>query len=261
MKVRTFKRYEKKYLITEDKLDDFLVGIRKYMDPDAYCSDGEKYKVYNVYFDDEQSSIIRHSLSKPYYKEKLRLRGYEPFDNPDKTVFLELKKKIGGIVSKRRATMTLDEARLLIRQMERPDTDKYIDRQVIDEILFFLKQNTVKPAAYICYDRLAFFGRDDADFRLTVDSEIKAGAEDFFSDEACPYISLLKDGHYIMEIKILGSIPLWLARLMSELGIRKVSFSKYGRFYETAAKLKREQCGKNDTVFSSAMMERKNNYV
>lgn len=231
MAIRTFKRYEKKYLLSDDILDTFLREVRIYMNPDPYCIAGEKYTIHNIYYDDDSSSIIRRSLSKPYYKEKLRLRGYSPFENPGDTVYLELKKKIGGIVSKRRATMTLADALALTERQELQENLKYIDRQVAGEILFFLKQNPVKPSAYISYDRQAFFGREDNDFRLTVDSNIKGRSENLFSDDDTHNISLLDDGFYIMEVKILGSMPMWLARILSELEIRKVSFSKYGTFY------------------------------
>ncbi|MBP3359389.1 MAG: polyphosphate polymerase domain-containing protein [Clostridia bacterium] len=232
MAVRTFKRYEKKYLLSDDILDIFLQEVRTYMNPDAYCVGGEKYTIHNIYFDDDRNSIIRHSLSKPYYKEKLRLRDYAPFKNPGNMVYLELKKKIGGIVSKRRSTMTLADAIALTEKQELHEPLKYLDKQVAEEILFFLKQHPVKPKANISYDRQAFFGKEDGGFRLTVDSNIKGRSENLFSDNDTNNISLLENGLYIMEVKILGSMPLWLARIISELDIKKVSFSKYGTFYK-----------------------------
>ncbi len=36
-----------------------------------------------------------------------------------------------------------------------------------------------------------------------------------------------------MEIKIAGAMPLWLADSLSELALYPVSFSKYGRAYQT----------------------------
>lgn len=80
------------------------------MNPDKYCKNNNTYSIYNIYYDTKNNDVIRHSISKPYYKEKLRLRSYKVPTNLDKKVFLELKKKIKGIVSKRRLSLTLGEA-------------------------------------------------------------------------------------------------------------------------------------------------------
>ena len=53
--------------------------------------------------------LIRASLEKPAYKEKLRLRSYGVTE-PGGEVFLELKKKYKGIVYKRRITLPEDAA-------------------------------------------------------------------------------------------------------------------------------------------------------
>ena len=59
--------------------------------------------ILNIYYDTPENLLIRRSIEKPYYKEKLRLRSYYSPAAPDSSVFLEVKKKIGGIVAKRLA--------------------------------------------------------------------------------------------------------------------------------------------------------------
>ena len=46
----------------------------------------------NIYFDTDTYRLIRRSIEKPDYKEKLRVRSYEN-KLSDGTVFVELKKK------------------------------------------------------------------------------------------------------------------------------------------------------------------------
>jgi hypothetical protein len=111
MALTTFKRYEKKYLITENQFQILNYHIEKHMVLDKFNENGDPYKIYNIYFDTPDNQIIRHSLSKPYYKEKLRLRSYGIINNDEEMVFLELKKKIGGIVCKRRAILTYKDAK------------------------------------------------------------------------------------------------------------------------------------------------------
>ena len=229
MELNTFKRREIKYILNERQYECLLTTAKSYMTPDLYCSNNNKYSIYNIYYDTANNEIIHNSLVSSCFKEKLRLRGYKPFSSPNDIVFLEIKKKINGIVSKRRATLKLWEAKLFIDTGKKPSMKSYMDLQVINEIEFFLQSNNVQPAVLISYDRYAFFGKDNTDFRLTIDCNIQARRIKTFNDFCKPIVS---DGQYIMELKIADSIPLWLSSAMSELGIYSSSFSKYGVEYK-----------------------------
>ncbi len=228
MSLKTFKRYEKKYLLNKEQFVALYSKLQQYMKPDKHCKDGNNYTIYNIYFDTDNNDIIRHSVSKPYYKEKLRLRSYKGNIMPHDIVFLELKKKIGGVVNKRRATMTLAEANLFIEEGIIPTNTDYINNQVLQEIAYFLKNNAVKPKAYICYDRIALFGKEDKNFRITFDYNIKTRREFLRLEQESFGTPLLDEGTYLMEVKINGAIPVWLARELSELNIYSTGFSKYG---------------------------------
>lgn len=77
-----------------------------YMVLDAYNRDKAFYQICNIYYDTIDDRLIRASIEKPVYKEKLRLRSYGTPDMND-NVFVEIKKKYNGIVNKRRTSMTL----------------------------------------------------------------------------------------------------------------------------------------------------------
>jgi len=202
------------------------------MVPDSYTSKNDSYSIYNIYFDTENYDIIRHSLSKPYYKEKLRLRSYAIPSSPDDKVFLELKKKIGGIVSKRRATLTLNEANRFISKREYPLETNVINHLVLEEIDNFLEHHIIEPKAYISYKRSAYFGKNDLEFRVTFDHNITSHQNNLSLTKGDFGSPLLPKDDYIMEIKILGAIPLWLAHALSSLKIYSSSFSKYGNTYK-----------------------------
>ncbi len=102
MAIKSFKRYEKKYLLTGEQYEKLIPRLLEYMKMDDHCVNNS-YSIYNIYYDTDDNSVIRHSISKPYYKEKLRLRSYKIPQSPSDKVFLELKKKINKIVNKRRA--------------------------------------------------------------------------------------------------------------------------------------------------------------
>lgn len=232
MTISTFKRYEKKFLLNGTQYQSILPDLMQYMHPDENCRNGQEYSLYNLYYDTADSSVIRQSLSKPYYKEKLRLRTYSATVSADSQVFLELKKKIGGVVSKRRAALQLDEAYQFLNSGIKPENAKYINRQVLDEIAFYLQHKPVTPSCYISYDRTAMFGKDDRDFRITFDHNIVTRRDHLSLERGSFGQELLEPGQYLMEVKISQALPLWLAELLADNHIYVTSFSKYGREYK-----------------------------
>ena len=143
----TFKRYEIKYLLDEKTYLELRKRLEGKMVVDQY---GEK-TVCNIYFDTPDSRLIRTSLEKPVYKEKLRLRSYGTPER-NSTVFVELKKKYKGVVYKRREDMVLSEAEAYLYQGWKPG----FSSQVLREIDWFLKYyGQITPAMYISYERIA----------------------------------------------------------------------------------------------------------
>lgn len=231
MAIRTFQRREIKFLLSAAQYQALQPVLLEYMNPDKHCIDGKEYGVYNIYYDTPDNFLIRESIEKPYYKEKIRLRSYYSPAGPDDLVFLEIKKKVGGIVTKRRVTMTLREAELYIQTRVKPQSDKYIQQQVFKELDVFLNNYSVSPRQYISYQRSAFFGKDDDDFRLTFDRQITARREELSLAKENYGEQLILPDQRLMEVKVSDSIPRWLADEFSRLGIYKTSFSKYGRAY------------------------------
>lgn len=233
MAISTFNRVEKKFLLTPLQYKALILHLQNYMEPDAYCKQGDCYCINNIYYDTADSQMIRHSLSKPYYKEKLRLRSYGTPASSNTKVYLELKKKIGGIVNKRRAQMSLQGAINFINTGIREKTNNYINEQVLDEISFFLKNNAVEPAVYIGYERVAYFGKEDKDFRITFDKNITTRRNALSLTDGGYGQQLLENGQCLMEVKISGAFPIWLSRILSELKIYSTSFSKYGNEFKS----------------------------
>lgn len=202
MAIKSFKRYEKKYLLTGEQYEKLIPRLLEYMKMDDHCVNNS-YSIYNIYYDTDDNSVIRHSISKPYYKEKLRLRSYKIPQSPSDKVFLELKKKINKIVNKRRAIITLEEAYNFLDFGERPKCTDFITEQVINEIEYYLSHTKVNPTVYIGYNRIAFFGKEDKDFRLTIDSKIITRREDLFLESGCHGTDILKPNGYAVIFTII----------------------------------------------------------
>ena len=202
MAIKSFKRYEKKYLLTGEQYEKLIPRLLEYMKMDDHCVNNS-YSIYNIYYDTDDNSVIRHSISKPYYKEKLRLRSYKIPQSPSDKVFLELKKKINKIVNKRSAIITLEEAYNFLEFGERPKCTDFITEQVINEIEYYLSHTKVNPTVYIGYNRIAFFGKEDKDFRLTIDSKIITRREDLFLESGCHGTDILKPNGYAVIFTII----------------------------------------------------------
>ena len=232
MAINTFARKEIKFLLNMEQYNGLMEVVSKYMNPDDYCVGGKEYGIYNIYYDTPDDYLIRESLSKPYYKEKIRLRSYYSPASPDDRVFLEIKKKIGGIVTKRRVSMTLEESDAYFANRTKPECSKYITEQVFRELDVFLDSYPIAPKQYISYQREAFFGKDDHDFRLTFDRKITERRFDLGLGYESYGNYIIGADQRLMEVKVSNAIPDWLVSKLSELEIYKTSFSKYGRAYQ-----------------------------
>ena len=234
----TFKRYEIKYLLDEKTYLELRKRLEGKMVVDQY---GEK-TVCNIYFDTPDSRLIRTSLEKPVYKEKLRLRSYGTPER-NSTVFVELKKKYKGVVYKRREDMVLSEAEAYLYQGWKPG----FSSQVLREIDWFLKYyGQITPAMYISYERIAMNEVKDSGLRVTFDTNILWRKEERNLKEGSWGNPILEPGQRLMEIKIAGAMPLWLGEILDKLYIYPVSFSKYGRAYQDQIKQEmKNRGGKN----------------
>ncbi|MCM8710098.1 polyphosphate polymerase domain-containing protein [Clostridium sp. SYSU_GA19001] len=231
MAIEVFKRHECKFLIDEDIYKEIQNKLSEYMELDEYNKTHEFYTISNIYYDTPDSYLIRHSLSKPEYKEKLRLRAYG-VPREDEKVYLEIKKKVCGVVNKRRTKLRLNEAYDFVRTGQKPELKKYMNKQVLNEIEYILKIYDLEPKLYLAYDRKAMFGIESRDLRITFDTNIRSRRYDLRLESGDYGESLLPEGKWLMEVKAEKNIPLWLTKLLSEYKIYKTSFSKYGKEYE-----------------------------
>ena len=219
-----FKRYEIKYLLTSAQKEEILQVMEPYMALDQYG----RTTIRNIYFDTDNYRLIRRSIEKPVYKEKLRIRSYRKALSKDK-VFVELKKKYNGVVYKRRISMPENQAMEWICGGISPP-----DSQIGREVEYFRKYYaTLRPVVYLSYEREAFYSKDGSDFRVTFDDEIFARQDRLSLSQEPGGKRLLPDGMVLMELKTSGAIPLWMTKHLTQSRIFKTSFSKYGTAYQT----------------------------
>ena len=201
--------------------------MTEFMNSDEYG----KSTICNIYFDTPDFLLIRRSIEKPVYKEKLRLRSYGT-PTSDSTVFIELKKKYRKVVYKRRISLSERDAMSFL-----VDRNPVCEGQISNEINYFLDHyEGVAPAVFLSYEREAFYGKTDHDLRITFDSNILWRDSDLSLCKGVYGAPLLDQGQVIMEIKVAAAMPMWLVKFLSENKIYKTSFSKYGTAYKTFSK-------------------------
>lgn len=217
-----FERVELKYMLTRAQKDIILGEIKKHMEPDVYG----RSVIRNLYFDTDSYLLIRRSIEKPIYKEKLRIRSYGRVSHGD-GVFVELKRKYDKTVYKRRLRVPEEDAIRWLGGGERPS-----ECQIAREIEYFRDlYGELHPTVFLSYEREAYYMRDGGDCRVTFDGNILCRTEDLSLDSEVYGEPLLPCDKVLMEIKCSGGMPLWLSHLLSREHIYKTSFSKYGTAY------------------------------
>lgn len=218
-----FERTEKKYLLTPSQFDALSRMLAPKMTIDQY---GE-HTISNIYYDTVDYRLIRASIEKPDYKEKLRVRSYKTPQADDK-VFVELKKKCDGVVYKRRDEMTLAESKAFLLSGIMPKKQS----QIIDEIDWFCNFYHPEPKVFLAYDRIALYGNEDPGLRITFDKNIRwrqTALDLSMGDWGVPVCS---GKCIVMEVKLVSGMPMWLCHAMTALKIYPGTFSKYGTVYQ-----------------------------
>ena len=222
MAITVMKRYELKYQLNPGQTEFLRERLKGRMEVDQYG----KTSIASLYYDTPTYQLIRTSVEKPEFKEKIRLRSYG-LAAEDTPVFLELKRKTYGIVYKRRVQTTIP----LVKKFFSGEGDICAPGQINREITVFRDYyKTLVPSCLIIYDRTAYF-EPGGDLRLTIDENPRYRTEDLTLTKSMDGISLLDEGWMVLEIKVQEAVPLWLCEILSAGGIRKDSFSKYGEAY------------------------------
>ena len=219
-----FQRKEYKYILTRRQAAMMKELISGKMRIDQYGPT----TIRNIYFDTDDYKVIRESLEKPVYKEKLRVRSYS-YAKAEDTVFVELKKKYNGLGYKRRIQAgNAISMKWLCEGGESPE-----DSQIAREITYFRDRLPgLSPKVFLTYEREAYEMTDGSAFRVTFDTNILGRETDMCFSSGIYGTPILSPELVIMELKIEDAIPLWMARCLDDHFIVRSSFSKYGEYYK-----------------------------
>lgn len=222
---KVFQRKETKYLLTHGQFEPFFQELTKQMEVDEFG----KHTILSLYFDTKDFQFIQKSMEKPKYKEKFRVRSYG-VPQEDCLVFLEIKKKVKGIVYKRRLPIPYSEYCQWLA------TGKFTTNgasQIAQEITWlFSRHADLQPKTLIAYDRLSLFGKEEEDFRVTFDQNIRYRTQELVLEKGSNGELVAPEIDVLMEVKALGAYPIWFVELLNNYGVRKGSFSKYAETFK-----------------------------
>ena len=223
MAQQIFRRTEIKYVLSETQVKSLMWLIEPYLKKDKYF----KGTNCSVYYDNDSRYLAIHSLEKPLYKEKVRVRSYGVPKLED-TVFLEIKKKYKGIGSKRRIPIKLSDFYNYLKT-GRLDSNSDIIKAELDNCF---KRYDLKPTMFLAYDRTSYCDKDDPTFRVTFDRNVRSRNKDLELEKGDHGKKFFKNNEIVMEVKALDHFPFYFVHVLSKLKIYPASFSKYGRVTE-----------------------------
>jgi len=239
---RTIERVEEKYLITKEEKTALLKKIEKNLKHDEFY----KEEVLSIYFDTKNSDLAINSIERPAFREKLRARMYKmPKGKSD--VFLEVKSKvvvkktkIGNkrrLILKERDFEKFLKGESLISLAEKSHKGEFQQLQIAHELAYLMDYYGLEPRLFIAADRVAFKGRDNPEFRLTFDENLRFREKDlhFKKSTKCEKYFPSTDSpknNIIMEVKTMNAMPPWFVAELSRLKIYPARFSKYGKIYQ-----------------------------
>lgn len=237
--IRSFNRFELKYLITLQQAEFVKTTLRAYLVPDEHGNNNGRYALTSLYFDSPDFRCYREKVDGIKVRRKLRIRRYETGEpvTDETPVFLEIKQRVDRVTQKRRAILPYSEALRLCHDREMPEY-KPEDKAVIEEIYVFLWQYNLRPASLVRYDRQAFVGTDyDIGLRVTFDTALTFQVHPLHLHEEPSGLPMLSPNLVVMEVKVNERIPYWLTEMIAAHNLQMVRVSKYCRSIEAAQNL------------------------
>jgi hypothetical protein len=222
-------RHEQKYFLGQGDTLVLRSVLEKVLQRDRNDRRGTGYWIRSLYFDSAHDGDFRDKMSGLEFRKKIRLRIYSP---DDRTVKLELKRKMNSFIHKDTLTIGRRDAIDLVRG-DRDVLLKY-PQPLLRYLHVVMTDEHYAPVSVIDYHREAFV-LDIGTVRITFDTDIRAGYTDF--DLFRPNLDLVPvfDGRVtVLEVKFTSMIPPWLRKILGSLKAVNSSVSKYclAREYE-----------------------------
>lgn len=231
-----FERHEAKYLIHPSLVPKIREYIRPFTAPDDNATgDPPEYVVTTLQLDSPDLTLYRARDREALDRFKLRVRTY----GTDGTcpIFLEVKRKLKGVIAKSRAILP---AALWGRDVcLRPDRvlpfRKPEEQNHYLEFVRLVRELHARPVVRIRYWRESYFGTNDSYARVTFDRRLcyqpahtwsVPGEGRWWSMDSVLAMNR-PFSPVVLELKTLSDAPRWMVDLTREFDLVRVGFCKY----------------------------------
>lgn len=232
--VRSFNRFELKYLLTSSQANAFREDLLQHVDLDPHSGPTGSYPLASLYYDTPDHRFYWEKIDGIKFRRKLRVRSYEPAPEPSTGVFVEIKQRVNRVTQKRRVVTQLADALALCGAGIVPAHDSR-DTATYDEIAAMTLYYDLEPVVVTLYEREAFVGREsDPGLRITFDKDIRYRATDLDLSSTAPGRPAINPSRLVMEVKVNERIPFWLTELVARHDCQLVRISKYCQSLEAA---------------------------
>jgi SPX domain protein involved in polyphosphate accumulation len=237
--LRSFNRFELKYLLTHELAEKIQSDIQAYLELDSYGVDGA-YAISSLYYDSPDYHFYWEKMEGIKFRRKLRIRTYETEEllTDESMVFVEVKQRLNRVTQKRRAVLSYADALMLCNERKLPKKIDPRDRLVVEEVEAMLHQYDLKPSSITSYFRKAYVGKEyDQGLRVTFDTNLKYRVDDL--DLASKQIgkTMLDPNRVVMEIKVNDNMPYWLSELIGKHNVPLIRVSKYSQSLQVAGRV------------------------
>ncbi|SDF41738.1 VTC domain-containing protein [Lentzea fradiae] len=226
--IRSFNRYEIKYLVPVTQVPELLAAIEPRLDRDPH-SDTTGYGVWSTYYDTRQLRFYWEKIEGLKFRRKLRIRHYGDrlAVTGDTPVFVEIKQRVNRVTQKRRVQLPYGQA-LRLCAGQAPASVPGRDRAFVDEVLDLVGRLALRPSAMTGYQRQAYLGRGaEVGLRVTIDQRVRGRDRDFGFAEDAENRFIVPPGKSIVEVKADERVPYWLTDLTAARNLQVVRISKY----------------------------------
>jgi len=232
--VRSFNRFELKYLFTLSQAERLKSSLAAYLVPDEHSHHEGRYNLASLYYDSPDLRCYWEKVDGLKYRRKLRIRCYETGEplTDDTPVFVEIKQRVDRVTQKRRAVLRYADALRLCDGREIP-AHTPVERPIIEEAHTFLWQYDMRPTSLVRYERQAFIGvAYDIGLRVTFDTALTSQCDHLRLHEPPRGQPMLAANWAVMEIKVNERLPYWLTQMVAAHNLQLIRISKYCRSIE-----------------------------
>lgn len=214
-------RHELKFLISDQEKKLIENRLALFMERDAHVKDG-CYTIRSLYFDDMWQNAYEDKLAGIESRKKYRIRIY---NNSDKVIRLERKRKEGQYIQKTSVSLTKEDAKCLIA-----GDFSFLAKRDEELCQDFYREcviNRMYPAVVVDYERIPFV-YPYGNVRITFDMRVRAGLfhNDLF-DAVLPMAEVMEPGKIIMEVKYTEYLPEMIRDVLPVADSAYTAYSKY----------------------------------